>query len=27
MVDSFPKYPTSTPDVLKEIQEFIEKGK
>ena len=27
MVDSFPKYPTSTPDFLKDIQEFIEKGK
>ncbi|KRB56691.1 hypothetical protein [Flavobacterium sp. Root186] len=27
MVDSFPKYPTSTPDFLKEIKEFIEKDK
>ena len=27
MVDSFPKYPTSTPDFLIDIQEFIEKGK
>jgi len=27
MVDTFPKYPTSTPYFLKEIKEFIEKDK
>lgn len=27
MIDSFPKFPTSTPDYLKEIIEFIEKNK